>query len=156
MQVGADLGLNVVDLSFQGGPSLTLDGKGRLTVPSCHLAILRVMEVTQLTITKHPNGQLMVFPRPVWIKFRSRLEALPMEAEGWKRVFLGNAKDVDIDATSRVLVPPELRKWAGLERDVVLAGIGSHMELWDAERRAAFEAETMKTEMPESIKSFTF
>lgn len=146
----------MVDLSFQGPNALTLDGKGRMTVPARHLAILRTMEVHQLTITKHPNGLLMVFPRPVWLTFRARLNALPMEAERWKRVFVGSAMDADIDATSRVLIAPELRKWAGIERDVMLSGVGSHLELWDVARYDAFEAETMKSGMPDTIKAFTF
>ena len=55
-----------------------------------------------------------------------------MDSSGWKRVFLGNAMDVDIDASSRVLIAPELRAAAGLVRDVMLLGMGSHFELWDA------------------------
>ena len=55
-----------------------------------------------------------------------------MDSSGWKRVFLGNAMDVDIDASSRVLIAPELRASAGLVRDVMLLGMGSHFELWDA------------------------
>lgn len=135
---------------------MTLDGKGRLTVPARHLAILRAMEVNQLTITRHPDGPLMVFPRPVWEEFRDRINALPMEAVRWKRVFLGNAMDVDIDTSSRVLIAPELRKSAGLDRDVMLIGMGSHLELWDAAHHAAHQVEVMQSEMPESLKGFTF
>ena len=55
----------------------------------------------QLTITKHPHGCLMVFPRDEWEKFRSRIASLPMDAQWWRRIFLGNAMDVDMDGTSR-------------------------------------------------------
>ena len=114
------------------------------------------MEVDQLTITKHPVGSLLVFPRPAWEIFRDRVAALPMEAAGWKRVFLGNAMDVEIDASSRVLIAPELRASAGLVRDVMLIGMGSHFELWDAQRHAEHEAKVMQSDMPESLKTFSF
>lgn len=156
MELGAFFWVFVANLVFQGPASLTLDSKGRLTMPARHLAVLRAMELTQLTLTKHPDGPLMVFPRPTWEEFRDKINALPMEAVRWKRVFLGNAMDVEIDASSRVLIAPELRKSAGLERDVMLIGMGSHLELWDAARHAAHEAEVVQGEMPEALKAFTF
>ena len=75
---------------------------------------------------------------------------------GWKRVFLGNAMDVEIDASSRVLIAPELRQSAGLTRDVMLLGMGSHFELWDAKTYAEHEAAVMLSDMPESLKNFSF
>jgi MraZ protein len=98
----------------------------------------------------------MIFPRPAWEIFRDRVAALPMEASGWKRVFLGTAMDVEIDASSRVLIAPELRLSAGLVRDVMLLGMGSHFELWDAQRHADHEGRVMQSEMPGSLKSFSF
>ena len=98
----------------------------------------------------------MVFPRPAWEGFRDRVAALPMSVSGWKRVFLGNAMDVEIDASSRVLVSPELRASAGLTRDVMLLGMGSYLELWDAAAYAAHEAAVMQSEMPDALKDFSF
>ena len=114
------------------------------------------MGVNQLTITKHPEGSLMIFPRPAWETFREKVAALPMAASGWKRIFLGNAMDVEIDASSRVLIAPELRAAAGLTRDVMLLGMGSHFELWDAARYAEHEAKVMASEMPDALKDFSF
>ena len=144
------------EVLFQGPAALTLDGKGRIAIPARHRAVLDSMGVGQLTLTKHPEGSLLVFPRPAWEDFRGRVAALPMEASGWKRLFLGNAMEVEIDASSRVLVAPELRSAAGLVRDVVLLGMGSHFELWDAERLAAHEAKVMASPMPEALKGFSF
>ena len=135
---------------------MTLDGKGRIAMPARHRELLAAMGVNQLTLTKHPEGSLMIFPRPAWETFREKVAALPMAASGWKRIFLGNAMDVDIDASSRVLIAPELRAAAGLTRDVMLLGMGSHFELWDAQRHAAHEAEVMQSAMPDSLKSFSF
>lgn len=99
----------------------------------------------RLTVTKHPHGCLMIFPRPAWEKFRDQLTQLPFSQVGVKRVFLGHADDVEMDGTSRVLIHPELRGWAGLEKDVKLLGMGSHFELWSAERYAAQEVGVMES-----------
>jgi len=98
----------------------------------------------------------MVFPRPAWETFRDKVAALPMSAAGWKRIFLGNAMDVEVDSAARVLVSPELRAAAGLTKDVMLLGMGSHFELWDAQRYAAHEAEVMAQPMPDVLQDFTF
>ena len=146
----------MVNYVFQGASALTLDGKGRIAMPARHRELLTAMGTNQLTVTKHPEGALLIFPRPAWELFRDKVAALPMEASGWKRVFLGNAMDVEIDASSRVLIAPELRSSAGLVRDVMLLGMGSHFELWDAQRHAEHEAAVMQSQMPDSLKTFSF
>lgn len=146
----------MASIVFQGPAALTLDGKGRIAMPARHREVLAAMGVSQLTITKHPEGSLMIFPRPAWEVFREKVAALPMSASGWKRIFLGNAMDVEIDASSRVLIAPELRAAAGLTRDVMLLGMGSHFELWDAARYAEHEAKVMEQPMPEALQDFSF
>ncbi len=145
-----------MSLVFQGASALALDAKGRLAVPARHRDVLQALCEGQLTLTKHPEGCLMVFPRPAWETFRDKVAALPMSASGWKRIFLGNAMDVEIDGASRFLVSPELRVAAGLSKEVMLLGMGSHFELWDAQRYAAHEAEVMAQAMPDALQDFTF
>jgi len=141
---------------FQGASSLNLDAKGRLSVPTRHRDVLLATAGGQLTLTKHPHGCLMVFPRPEWERFRERIAQLPMSAQWWKRIFLGNAMDVEMDATGRVLVSPELREAAGLVRETMLLGMGEHFELWDKARYEAKEAEAMQAPMPEAFEDFAF
>ncbi len=148
--------VNVANIVFQGPAALTLDGKGRVAMPARHRELLVAMGVSQLTLTKHPEGSLLLYPRPAWESFRDRLAALPMAADGWKRVFLGNAMDVELDGSSRILIPPELRLSAGLVRDVMLLGMGGYFELWDAQRHADHEARVMQSEMPETLKTLSF
>ena len=148
-----DRGFAVV---FQGASSLSLDAKGRLSVPTRHRDVLSATAAGQLTITKHPHGCLMVFPRPEWEKFRERIVALPMSAQWWKRVFLGNAMDVEMDGTGRVLISPELRAAAGISRDTLLLGMGNHFELWDKATYEAKEAEATQGEMPDVFQDFSF
>lgn len=141
---------------FQGASSLSLDAKGRLSVPTRHRDVLSATASGQLTITKHPHGCLMVFPRPEWEKFRERIAALPMSAQWWKRVFLGNAMDVEMDGTGRILVSPELRAATGIVRDTLLLGMGNHFELWDKATYEAKEAEATQGEMPDVFQDFAF
>ena len=141
---------------FQGTSALSLDGKGRVTVPARHRDALSALSSNQLTLTQHPVGCLLVFPRPAWEGFRAQLMGLPMEADGWRRFFVGSAVDVEMDSAARVLVPPELRAMAGLDKDVLLLGMGQRLELWDATRYAAHQAQVMAGPMPDAIKSFVF
>jgi MraZ protein len=151
-----ELWVNVPDFVFQGTSALTLDAKGRIAVPSRHRDALMESVGGQLTLAKHPADCLLVLPRPKWLQLRERLTSLPMEADGWRRMFIGSAVDVDIDAGSRIHVSPELRRDAGLIRDVLLIGMGPHLELWDSGRYAAHEAVVKQSPMPEAIKSFVF
>ncbi len=77
MQLSALLWVSVANFVFQGASALTLDGKGRIAMPARHREVLAALSASQLTITKHPEGSLMVFPRPAWEAFRDRIAALP-------------------------------------------------------------------------------
>lgn len=139
---------------FQGASSLSLDGKGRLSVPTRHREVLAAVAAGQLTITRHPHGCLMIFPRPEWERFRARVAALPMDAQWWKRIFLGNAMDVDMDASGRVLVSPELRAATGIVKDTLLLGMGEYFELWDRAAYEEREGRELQAPMPEAIREF--
>lgn len=132
---------------------LVLDAKGRLTVPSRHRDVLMATVNGQMMISKNPARCLTLYPRPVWDAFEAELLRLPMKDEAWRRLFIGSAVDVEIDSGSRVLVPPELREWAGLERDVVFMGVGEKFELWDKARYEAGEALTIAGGLPEALQN---
>jgi MraZ protein len=141
---------------FQGPSALSLDAKGRLAVPTRHREVLSATAAGQLTITRHPDGCLMIFPRPEWEKFRERIAQVPMTAQWFKRVFLGNAMDVDMDATGRILIAPELRAATGISKDTLMLGMGSYFELWDKATYEAKEAKALEQEVPEQFKDFSF
>jgi MraZ protein len=140
---------------FQGASSLSLDAKGRLSVPTRHRDVLSATTAGQLTITRHPHGCLMLFPRTEWEKFRERVAALPMTAHWWKRIFLGNAMDVEMDSTGRILISPELRAATHIGKETILLGMGSHFELWDKATYDAQEAQAMQGEMPDALREFS-
>ena len=141
---------------FQGASSLILDGKGRLSVPTRHRDVLVASASGQLTVTKHPHGCLMIFPRPEWDKFRERIASLPMSAQWWKRIFLGNAMELELDSTGRVLISPELREGAGITKASVLLGMGNHFELWDKATYESLESKAMQGDMPDVFREFSF
>ena len=79
-----------------------------------------------------------------------------MSARAWQRIFLGNASDVEMDSAGRILIAPELRAAVGLSRDVMLLGMGSHFEIWDASRLAENESDAVATGMPDVLNNFSF
>jgi MraZ protein len=141
---------------FQGASALNLDAKGRMSVPAKHRDALLVQGEGRVTLTKHPDGCLLLFPRPEWEAFRARVAQLPMDAHWWRRIFLGNATELDLDSAGRILVSPELRSAACIQREVILLGMGSHLELWDAATYATKEQAAMMQGVPDALKQFTF
>ena len=141
---------------FQGASALNLDAKGRRSVPAKHRDALLVQGEGRVTLTKHPDGCLLLFPRPEWEAFRARVAQLPMDAHWWRRIFLGNATELDLDSAGRILVSPELRSAAGIQREVILLGMGSHLELWDATTYATKEQAAMMQGVPDALKQFTY
>lgn len=140
-------------MTFRGGPLLALDAKGRLTVPARWREALLASDQGQLVVSKHPHACLSLYPLSVWLPFEAALLALPQEHDAWRRFYIGSATELEIDGGSRVLIPPELRQWAGLERDVKLLGMGRSFEIWDSQRFEAREATTLALGAPEALRS---
>jgi MraZ protein len=141
---------------FQGASSINLDAKGRMSIPAKHRDALAVQCEGRLTLTKHPHGCLLFFPRPVWESHREQIAAWPMSARAWQRIFLGNACDVEMDSAGRILISPELRAAVGLAKDVMLLGMGTHFEIWDAAKLNDNEQEAVAGGMPDVLSNFSF
>lgn len=141
---------------FQGSSAITLDAKGRVSIPTRHRDALQNQADGKLTLTRHPDGCLLMYPRPVWEERRAQIARFPMSARALQRLLLGNAQDVELDSAGRILIAPELRAAAGLKREVMLMGLGEHFELWDAEALAQSEAEALAQGMPDSLNDFSF
>lgn len=141
---------------FQGASALNLDAKGRMSIPARHRDALLMQCEGHLTLTRHPHGCLLFFSRPVWEVHRDQIAAWPMSARAWQRIFLGNASDVDMDTAGRVLIAPELRAAAGLTRDIMLLGMGSHFEIWDTASLAESESQAIAMGMPDALSNFSF
>jgi MraZ protein len=120
---------------------MTLDAKGRLTVPVHFKDSLMAAENGQLVVCKGFERCLRLIPASLWPQVEAMLAEVDEDLRGAaiKRQIIGSAVDVAIDAAARITIPPELREFAGLQRDVVFMGLGNHFELWDKTRRAADE-----------------
>ncbi len=118
---------------FQGAGQLNLDAKGRMAVPSRHRDALMTVGEGRLVITAHPHRCLLLYPQPAWEPIRAKVLAAPsLEAQSamLRRLLVGFAVDTEMDGAGRLLVAPELRQYAGLEKEVWLVGQGSHFEIW--------------------------
>ena len=117
---------------FQGLTELSLDSKGRLAIPTRHRDALA--SAGSLVLTAHPDGCLLIYPRLAWEPIVSRVQQLSSFDKGarlWQRLLTGHALEVAPDAQGRILISPELRKFAGLKKNAMLAGQLNHFELWD-------------------------
>ncbi|HTN50629.1 MAG TPA: division/cell wall cluster transcriptional repressor MraZ [Burkholderiaceae bacterium] len=141
---------------FQGATQLTLDGKGRISMPARHRDAFAAGCEGRLTVTRHPDGCLLVYPRPAWEARREQIAQLPYSARALQRLLLGSAVDVELDSAGRILIGAELRAAAGLDRQVMLLGMGAHLELWDTARLADHERQALANGLPESAADFTF
>ncbi|MBE5963767.1 MAG: division/cell wall cluster transcriptional repressor MraZ [Lachnospira sp.] len=118
---------------FMGEYNHTVDTKGRVIVP----AKLREGLGEEFVITKGLDGCLFGYPEAEWKNFEEKLKGLPLtnkDARQFTRFFLAGAASVEIDKQGRILIPQVLREFAGLEKDVVLVGVASRIELWSKEK----------------------
>ena len=122
---------------FRGVTQLVLDAKGRLVVPARNRDGLSPRGDGRLVLTADPSRCLLLYPLAAWEPIQARLMALSSfneQIRGLQRLLVGHADDVEIDAAGRILVPPALRRYASLDKHVVLVGQGQKFELWDEAR----------------------
>jgi MraZ protein len=103
-----------------------LDDKGRITIP----AVLRDELGGQVFVTRGPKRQLLVFPQATWEQLVPRVRREPLSGDIPRVLFSGSL--VPLDSHGRVLVPPALRSWSGLEPNgqAVVVGVVDHLEFW--------------------------
>lgn len=120
---------------FIGQYDHTIDPKGRVSFPARYREILNNLYDGKLVITNYDQC-LLVFPYKEWVAFEeklSSLSAIDEEVQLFKRYFVAGAYECSLDKLGRVLIPPNLRKHAGLERDVVFVGSIKLIEIWNKE-----------------------
>ncbi|SBT06839.1 conserved hypothetical protein [Candidatus Accumulibacter aalborgensis] len=118
---------------FQGAAALSLDAKGRVAIPARHREALALAADGRLVLTAHPHRCLLLYPETAWEPIRDKVLAassLNLQAAAIKRLLVGNAREEEMDAAGRLLIAPELRLFAQLEKQVWLVGQGSHFEIW--------------------------
>lgn len=120
---------------MKGAYEHTVDAKGRMFVP----ARLRTALGDRFTVTKGLDGCIAAYPAAEWDALEAKIRALPMsKARDLQRFFFAAAADVELDSQGRILLPAGLRRYAGIEREVVVIGAAAHAEIWDAARWEAY------------------
>ncbi len=122
---------------FRGTSSLSLDVKGRLTVPTRYRQDIVDKCDGNMIITADPDECLLLYPREEWLVVEQKIAALPTlnkQSRILQRFMIGHATDVEVDKNGRLLVPPTLRNFAGLDKQIMFVGQGKKFEIWDEAR----------------------
>lgn len=150
---------------FRGINTITIDTKGRLAIPTRYRRALGAEEKVPLVVTIDTEETcLLLYTAAQWQIIENNLQKLPSfnaAARRIQRLLIGHATDVELDSNGRVLLPPVLRTYAQLEKDVVMIGQGNkfevwNKELWDAKREQWLAEEASQIEaLPDEMKNFS-
>ena len=150
---------------FRGINAISVDSKGRIAVPMRYRAALAEEDGSALVITIDTEETcLLMYPLQKWQEIETNLQKLPsfnVAARRIQRLLIGHATDLEMDANGRVLLPPLLRDYANIDKQVVLIGQGNKFEIWN---EAAWESKRMewlaeetllKEELPDEMRNFS-
>lgn len=118
---------------FIGEYSHSIDPKKRLAIPSKFRADLK----NKIVITRGLDKCLFIYPMKVWEEIAGKLGNLPVgesSTRSFIRLMLAGAADVEVDGQGRILIPDFLKSYAGLSKDVVIAGLYNRLEIWDEKK----------------------
>ncbi|MBR1771180.1 MAG: division/cell wall cluster transcriptional repressor MraZ [Lachnospiraceae bacterium] len=136
---------------FMSEYSHTIDAKGRLIIPSKFRETLG----DEFVVSKGMDGCLFVYANADWNAFEQKLTSLPLtnkQARQFARFFLAGAASVELDKQGRILLPASLREFAGLDKDVVLVGVGSRIEIWSKEKYEEIGEDVDMDDITESME----
>ena len=126
---------------FYGEHDHTIDRKGRLIIPSRFREVMKEHYTERLVATRGLDRCLFLFPEDEWRTQESRFRTLSFtkqEARKFNRLFFSGAAELGCDRQGRVLIPPYLKEYAGIKRDVVVVGVSNRIEVWDKEEWKKF------------------
>lgn len=129
---------------FIGEYSLTVDEKGRLSIPVKFRASLSRGAV----VTRGLDSALFLYTAKEWENLAGKLASLPISrsnTRAFSRLMLAGAMDLEMDKQGRVMLPDYLRGFAGIKKKVVLAGLYNRLEIWDEEKWNKYKTGTEKT-----------
>lgn len=150
---------------LRGPTKITLDQKGRLSIPTKYRETLTALCDGKLICTVDRRRCLLIYPLPEWEVAEQKLMELPnlnATADELRGLLMGYATELDIDAHGRVLIPREHRDVAGLNRQVMLISQGNKFELWDDARwngrvnQWLADGDAFPTDLPAELEKLTY
>ena len=142
-------------MQFMGEYNHSIDAKGRVIVPSR----FREQLGDRFVVTKGLDGCLWVFPTSEWESFSEKLTSLPVarkDARNFTRFFMAGAMEAETDKMGRILLPQVLRDYAELEKEAVLIGTGSRVEIWNTEKWANISSFDNVNDLAEQMGEWGF
>lgn len=128
---------------FIGEYNHNLDAKGRLAIPAKFRSLLKNGAV----VTRGLDNSLFLYPKKQWEIEAKKIASMPISqanARAFSRHMLAGAMDVEFDSQGRITLPEYLRKFAGLKKDTVIAGLYDKLEIWDKEAWELYKSKTEK------------
>lgn len=123
---------------FRGCFEHTIDDKGRVSIPAKFREALETVFTPPFFVTRQlMDACLVAYPADEWHALETRMSELPSfdpNVQKFRRIFYAPAQECPLDKAGRILVPPTLRSYAGLDRQAVVAGMGKTFEIWDKQR----------------------
>lgn len=122
---------------LSGLTSINLDAKGRLAIPTRYRSYLQETSGSKCCVTAHPDTCLIIYPLHEWTPVQRKLMKLSnmhRTTRDLQRMLIGYAMEIEMDSNGRILLSQSLRDFAGLDKTVVLVGVGNKFELWDEEK----------------------
>ena len=130
---------------FRGSSYHTIDNKGRIIIPARFRDLIRADGKNAIMVSRMDHC-LVGYPLDEWSKIEKRILSLAEKSQSmrrFRRVFIGGAHECNCDKQDRILIPPPLREYANLEKEIVLVGVLDHFELWS---RNSWEQEKQELE----------
>ncbi len=149
----------------RGSSHISVDAKGRVSIPTKHRHALISGEDSALVVTISATDRcLLLYTAEAWSEVEAKLVSLPTlnpQIRKLKRMLIGHADDVSMDAAGRVLLPAALREFADIGKKAVLVGQGDKFEIWDealwvSERDSMYDVELDEANLPEELASLAF
>ncbi len=128
---------------FRGSSYHTIDAKGRIIIPARFRDVIHGDGAAGGLMISRMDSCLVGFPFNEWRKIETKILAMAEKSDNmrrFRRVFIGGAFECSCDKQDRILVPPSLRQYAQLEKEIVLVGVLDHFEIWS---RDSYDKETM-------------
>jgi len=123
---------------YRGLNAISLDAKGRMIIPTRYRLRLQDTCTGKVVVTIDTEEPcLLMYPLPEWEIIEAKITALSSFNQSTRRIqrlLLGHATELELDGTGRLLLPPPLRQYAHLEKDVMLVGQGKKFEIWSEQR----------------------